>query len=60
MKYTRPNFKFAQPIAGHDDIENLQNMGIEYMAKMASDGNKAFQASIQRLVNSGLLPVGSY
>lgn len=60
MQYTKPNFKCAQPIAGHDDIENLQNMGIEYMAKMANDGSLTSQASIQRLVNSGLLPEGSY
>ena len=60
MQYTRPNFKYASPIAGHDDIENLQNMGIAYMAKMANEGNKLFQASIQRLVNSGLIPEGNY
>lgn len=60
MQYTKPNFKYAEPLAGNDDIENLQSMGIEYMAKMANEGSELFQASIQRLVNSGLIPGGNY
>lgn len=60
MFYNKPNFKTAQPLAGHEDIENLKNLGIEYMSRMANAGSVAFKASIQRLVNSGILPEGRY
>ena len=59
-QYTKANFKTAAPVADNGDIHYLNNVGIEIMAKLANKGDIGMQASIQRLVNSGLLAEGRY
>lgn len=59
-QYTKANFKTAAPIADNGDIHYLNNVGVKVMSELANKGDIGMQASIQRLVNSGLLAEGRY
>ena len=58
--YLKPNFKTAEPIADNGDIHYLKNVGLVIMKELVNKGDIGMQATIQRLVNSGLLPEGRY
>lgn len=59
--YNKPNFKTASALAGSDDIEVLESIGIERMGEIArEEQSPSMQARIGRLVNSGIVPEGNY
>ena len=60
MFYMRPTFKFAEPLAGSDDIKRLDSEGLVSIAKKANSGCINAKACIQRLVNSQILAEGNY
>ena len=60
MLYMKANFKYAAPVADNHDVRCLQMLGVECLAHKANRGDVKCQAVLQRLVNSGELPEGSY
>lgn len=60
MFYKYPNFKFAEPLAGSDDVNTLEKEGINVLGELAKRGDIKAKACIQRLVNSCYLPEGNY
>ena len=60
MQFTKPNFKYAAPIAGSDDLTRLAKEGVETLGKLANGGDIKAKACLQRLVNSGYIAEGKY
>ena len=60
MFYMKSNEKFAAVVAGRDDYERLSRDGADEIATSANKGCLKSKACLQRLVNSGELPEGSY